>query len=58
MRLPSESTTLATPLTSPHAPHAIGTQRDTGLAEVSVVQYVCALIRHHTTEAVNVEPYK
>uniref|UniRef100_A0A5K3FHW8 Secreted protein n=1 Tax=Mesocestoides corti TaxID=53468 RepID=A0A5K3FHW8_MESCO len=29
--------------------HAIGTQIDTGLAEVSVVQYVRALIRRHTT---------
>uniref|UniRef100_A0A5K3FS79 Uncharacterized protein n=1 Tax=Mesocestoides corti TaxID=53468 RepID=A0A5K3FS79_MESCO len=27
--------------------HAIGTQRDTGLAETSVVQYACALRRHH-----------
>uniref|UniRef100_A0A5K3F9N5 Transposase n=1 Tax=Mesocestoides corti TaxID=53468 RepID=A0A5K3F9N5_MESCO len=24
-------------------------RRDTGLAEASVVQYVCALIRRHTT---------
>uniref|UniRef100_A0A5K3F9D8 Uncharacterized protein n=1 Tax=Mesocestoides corti TaxID=53468 RepID=A0A5K3F9D8_MESCO len=27
--------------------HAIGSQRDRGLAEASVVQYLCAPIRRH-----------
>uniref|UniRef100_A0A5K3FGV0 Uncharacterized protein n=1 Tax=Mesocestoides corti TaxID=53468 RepID=A0A5K3FGV0_MESCO len=53
-RRPSESTTLATSTTLYSclslvgcitSSHAIGTQGDCGLAEASVVQYVCALIR-------------
>uniref|UniRef100_A0A5K3FWQ1 Secreted protein n=1 Tax=Mesocestoides corti TaxID=53468 RepID=A0A5K3FWQ1_MESCO len=28
---------------------AVGTHKGRGLAEASVVQYVCALVRHHTT---------
>uniref|UniRef100_A0A5K3FHM6 Uncharacterized protein n=1 Tax=Mesocestoides corti TaxID=53468 RepID=A0A5K3FHM6_MESCO len=34
--------------------HTIGTPRDTGLAEASVVQHVCALRRRHTTLVIKV----
>uniref|UniRef100_A0A5K3FWY5 Transposase n=1 Tax=Mesocestoides corti TaxID=53468 RepID=A0A5K3FWY5_MESCO len=47
-RRQSESTTLATPVGCISSSHAIGTQRDRGLPEASLVEYVCALIRRHS----------
>uniref|UniRef100_A0A5K3FBH8 Uncharacterized protein n=1 Tax=Mesocestoides corti TaxID=53468 RepID=A0A5K3FBH8_MESCO len=49
-RLPSESTTLATQVGCLSSSHAIGTQRDTGLAKASVVQYVCTPRRRHSSD--------
>uniref|UniRef100_A0A5K3G2Y1 Ovule protein n=1 Tax=Mesocestoides corti TaxID=53468 RepID=A0A5K3G2Y1_MESCO len=46
-RRPSKSTTLASPFIIYCSSFAIRTQRDQELAEASVVQYVCALIRRH-----------
>uniref|UniRef100_A0A5K3FEK2 Uncharacterized protein n=1 Tax=Mesocestoides corti TaxID=53468 RepID=A0A5K3FEK2_MESCO len=46
---PSESAPLAGPLIIYFSSHAIGSQRDRGLAEASMIKYVCALRRRHCT---------
>uniref|UniRef100_A0A5K3G3D0 Cdc6_C domain-containing protein n=1 Tax=Mesocestoides corti TaxID=53468 RepID=A0A5K3G3D0_MESCO len=47
---PSESTTLATKFFIYCSAFAIRMQRDRGLAEASVVQYICALSRRHISQ--------